>query len=77
MSEDKDLLEMKPEQRAKISDVIYTAGYQLSVTGRIDIWQETMTKKSGKSLGRVRRFYRYLACFDDEQVCVFLRGFLS
>jgi len=77
VSEDKDWLEMKPEQRDKVSDVIFAAGYQLSTTGRLDIWQETMKRESGKALGRVRRFYRYLASFDDDQVCVFLKGFLS
>jgi len=77
MNPNDDFMAMKPEQRDKVVDAIKIAGIATTNTGNHYHWRESMINESSKSLGRVRRFYRYLASFNDNQVDDFLRGFLS
>ena len=67
MSKHKYWPEMKPAQRDRVAEVIVTAGIALTSNRRPQIWRDTMKNESTKVLGRVRRFYRYLASFDDVQ----------
>ena len=70
-----DFLAMKPSQRDTVQNVIVSTGLLVSLHKNGAIWRDTMKRKAIDSLGRVRRFYRYLSRFDDGEIDKFLNAF--
>ena len=70
-----DFLAMKSSQRDLVKNSIITAGLAVTEQGNGHVWRETMKRRAMGGIGRVRRFYRYLAQFDDSQIDTFLNAF--
>jgi hypothetical protein len=76
MSYKVDFLAMKPAQRSLVTQAIVIAELAVSEhNGNGHIWRETMKRRALGGVGRVRRFYRYLSKFDDNQIAKFLNAF--